>query len=266
MADHLTVRDLYEHTAAAWASGAELVYQPMADALVAASPVDLRDRTILDVGAGTGAGSRALLRVGAQPIAVDLAWTMLAHDRAARPPAAVADLYRPPIAPRALGGVLAPFVLNHIDQPVDALSALAGTVAPGGVVLASTFSERDRPPVKDLIDAVALSHGCQPPESYVWMRTAVSPLLGRPAAMAAAARNSGLVDVEVVETAVDTGISDPESLVAYRFSMPHVVRFLDGLSSGERRAIVAEAVAAVAAAHDGSTLAPTVLFLTARVG
>ena len=55
-----TVGDLYEDVHLAWSSGAELVYRPMADALVARSPVDLAGRRMLDVGAGTGAGTRAL--------------------------------------------------------------------------------------------------------------------------------------------------------------------------------------------------------------
>ena len=155
---------------------------------------------------------------------------MLAHDRHRRPPAVVADLYRPPIRAGSVGGVLAPFVLNHVDAPVDALVGLAACVEPGGVVLASTFSEDDRPPVKDLIDAVALRHGVEVPEAYRFVREAASPLVGHPAAMADVAVAAGLVDVEVVTATVDTGVSSPEELVAYRFALPHLVRFLAGLS------------------------------------
>jgi ubiquinone/menaquinone biosynthesis C-methylase UbiE len=265
VADHLTVGDLYEHTAAAYARGAEPVYRPMADALVAASPVDLAGERVLDVGAGTGAGSQALTAVGARPIAIDLAWTMLAHERAARPPAAVADLYHLPLRSNGLDAVLAPFVLNHVDQPVDALAELAGCVRPGGVVLASTFSVRDRPPVKAQIDAVVVRHGGQLPDAYLWMRDALAPLIGTADAMADAARRAGLRTVDAIETVVDTGVSEPADLVAYRFAMPQAARFLDSLPPAERADIVAEAVADVDAVHDGSPLCPTVIFLTAVV-
>jgi ubiquinone/menaquinone biosynthesis C-methylase UbiE len=237
----------------------------MADALVARSPVDLAGRRVLDVGAGTGAGSRALQAVGAEPIAIDLAFSMLAHDRAHRPPALVADLYRPPIQVAAVAGVLAPFVLNHVDAPTDALAALAICVEPGGVVLASTFSEDDRPPVKDLIDAVAVRHGCEMPEAYRFVRDRAAPLVGRTDAMREVARAAGLIEVDVTASAVDTGVSAPEDLVAYRFALPHIAAFLAGLPPDQRAAIVAEAVEEVAAHHDGSALAPVVVVLAARV-
>jgi SAM-dependent methyltransferase len=262
---HATVGGLYEDVHLAWSSGAELVYGPMADALVARSPVDLAGRQVLDVGAGTGAGSRALEAVGAEPIALDLAFSMLAHDRANRPPAVVADIYRPPIRVATLSGVLAPFVLNHVDAPADALAALASCTQPGGVVLASTFSEDDRPPVKDLIDAVAARHGCQMSDATRFARERAAPLVGRTDAMAAVARSAGLVDVDVVTAAVDTGVSAPDDLVAYRFALPHIAAFLAGLPPAERDDIVAEAVDEVARHHDGTALAPAVVFLAARV-
>ena len=52
-----TVGDLYEHGEDAWANGAELVYRPLAEALVATSPADLSGRSALDAGAGTGRGT-----------------------------------------------------------------------------------------------------------------------------------------------------------------------------------------------------------------
>jgi ubiquinone/menaquinone biosynthesis C-methylase UbiE len=262
----IAIGDLYADREQAWASGAELVYRPLARALVAMCPVAPVERRWLDAGAGTGAGSWALRGHGADVVALDLVWSMLNHDRAHRPPGVVGDLYHLPVRRRAFGAVLAPFVLNHVDRPVEVLRGLAGCVEPGGVILASTFSERDRPRVKDLVDEVAAAYGCRPPESYQWMRTATAPLLGSEGAMADAAQAAGLVEVEVVEMAVDTGVARPADQVAYRFGMPHLSRFLDGLAPGERAAVVAEAVARVAADGDTDVLDPTVVFLSARSG
>ena len=263
----VAIGDLYADREQAWADGAELVYRPLARALVATCPVDPVERSWLDAGAGTGAGSWALRSRGADVVALDLVWSMLNHDRAHRPPGMVGDLHHLPVrtgAVGAVGAVLAPFVLNHVDRPVEVLRGLAGCLEPGGVILASTFSERDRPRVKDLVDEVATAHGWRPPESYRWMRTAAAPLLGSQRAMGDAAEAAGLVEVQVVELAVDTGIDRPADQVAYRFGMPHLSRFLDGLEPAARAAVVEEAVARVAADPDTEVLAPTVVFLSAR--
>jgi len=257
--------DLYHRAAAGWSAGAELVYQPLAHALVAVSPMPLADRCILDLGAGTGAGSRALQAVGAIPIAVDLALAMLRHDRALRPPAVVADVRRLPFAAGAADGALAPFVLNHVDQPVLVLGEVARGVRPGGVVLASTFSDADRPPVKELVDAVAIQHGWTPPPSYVWLKDHALDLLGSAGRMADAATAAGLVDVTVTEGPVEVGVSSVRDLVAFRLGMAHLSDFLASRSEDDRAALVAEAEAAVAQRHDGSDLAPSVVFLAARV-
>ena len=265
-ATHTTVGSLYEDLHLAWASGAEPVYGPMAQALVRRSPIELAGRMVLDVGAGTGVGSRALAEVGAHPVALDLAFSMLAHDRDRRPPAAVADLFHPPVREGAVGGALAPFVLNHVDAPVDALGALAACIEPGGIVLASTFSEDDRDPVKDVIDAVALARGWEAPDVYRFVRDQAAPLLGHPAGMADAASAAGLVDVEVVKEVVDTGVAAPEDLVAYRLALPQFADFLSALAPDERTELITDAVDAVERHRPSrESLAPVVLLLSARV-
>ena len=55
----------YQNAATAWANDAELVYGPMADALLAHTP-ELTGQLVLDVGAGTGAVSHRLVAAGAQ--------------------------------------------------------------------------------------------------------------------------------------------------------------------------------------------------------
>ena len=261
----LNAADLYQEAAPGWAAGAELVYGPLADALVATSPVPLTGRRILDVGAGTGAGSRSLRAVGARPVAVDLVLEMLRHDRGRRPPAMVGDVLHLPVGDGAVDGVLAPFVLNHVDRPVEALRELARGAGPGGVVLASTFSDTDRPAVKELVDGVVTAHGWTPPPTYVWLKDRTLGLLGSAALMTEAAVDAGLTGIEVFEGAVPVGVSSPADLVAFRLGMAHVADYLARLPAGERAAIVADAEAVVAAQHDGSDLAPAAVFLAARV-
>ena len=45
----------YDAAADSWDTGPGPIYEPLAQALVAAAPVPLTGRTILDLGAGTGA-------------------------------------------------------------------------------------------------------------------------------------------------------------------------------------------------------------------
>src|SRR5690348_18112077 len=61
--------DYYAAAGRGWATGAELVYGPLAAELIAVSPHPLAGHTVLDAGADTGTASWAL---AAQPIAMDV--------------------------------------------------------------------------------------------------------------------------------------------------------------------------------------------------
>ena len=55
----------YDAAASTWDTGPGPIYEPLAQALVAAAPVPVTGRTILDLGSGTGAASRAAIAAGA---------------------------------------------------------------------------------------------------------------------------------------------------------------------------------------------------------
>jgi len=171
------------YAAAGWATGAELVYGPIAAELIALSPHPLVGNTVLDAGAGTGAASRAL---AAQPIAMDLSLGMLAWDAAARPPGAVAYTRALPLAAQSVDDVVAAFVLNHLTDPSAGLAELARVTRPGGAVLAPVFSTISGDPARDRIDTVARDADWQIPAWYTQLKTAAVPILGSATAMAAA--------------------------------------------------------------------------------
>jgi SAM-dependent methyltransferase len=256
------VRADYDRAADGWGRGAALVYGPLASALVAASPVGLAGRLVLDVGAGTGVASRALLAVGARPLAVDLSHGMLAWRRGARPPAVVGDVLALPVASAAAGGAVAAFVLNHLEEPVAAMAELGRVVAPGGPVLASVYSNAEQTEVKEAVDAVVAAWGWTPPDWYLALKERSAPRLGTPEAMAAAAAAAGLRGGIAVERSVDVGLRTPEELAAYRLGQAHVAGFLETLAQEERRRLRAAAVAALTAAGLRS-LRPAVIFLAA---
>ena len=255
-----SVRRGYEGAATAWADDAELVYGPMADALLAIAP-ELTGQLVLDLGAGTGAVSQRLLAAGAHPVAVDASWPMLAHHASSRPPAVVGDISRLPLADDVVDGAAAAFVLNHLADPVAALVEMRRVVRAGGFIVASVFSTVHPPAAKAAIDDALATVGWEPPEWYRFLKS-VDGLLGSAANMRAAAGAADLEHVDVVELPVRTGVTDPRDIVRYRLSQPQRALFLGELSEGTRRQVIDECVAAVA--ELGEAFDPAVVLLAAR--
>ena len=258
--DGLTcARQGYESAAAGWADGAELVYGPLADALLARAP-DVAGRVVLDLGAGTGAVSHRLVAAGAHVVAVDASLPMLAHRAASRPPGVVGDIARLPLLGGAVDGAAAAFVLNHLTDPVGALIEVRRVLCRGGFVVASVFSTADRPAAKAVIEGVMSAAGWQPPGWYRFLKT-VDAQLGSAPLMVTAAESAGLEHIDVVERAVPTGVTDPHEVVRYRLSQPQFAGFVAGLDDTTRRQVVDECVAAVAVT--GEAFVPGVVFLAA---
>ncbi|MFD8204790.1 class I SAM-dependent methyltransferase [Streptomyces sp. NPDC059695] len=93
----------------------------------------------LDVGAGTGTVSRRLLREAgvAGVLAVDRDVRFLAEHPVPGLDVLQADITGPAFAPGRFDLVHARFVLIHLPEPGRMVSALAGLVAPGGVLVLS---------------------------------------------------------------------------------------------------------------------------------
>jgi len=253
--------DHYSRSGERWARGAELVYGPIAAALVASSPHSLSGRTVLDAGAGTGAASAALHRRQARTLAVDLSPGMLAWHAASRPPCAVADIRALPLRTGSVDDAIAAFVLNHLTDPAAALAELARVTRPAGAVLAAVFGNESHSEARDRIDAAALAAGWQVPDWYRELKTAATPILGTAAAMAATARAARLTAVHAEERPVDVGVTQPRQLVRYRLSNPAFAAWLDAM--GPRRARRFASQAEEAAATAMAPFRPAVVFLRA---
>ncbi|HEY6275151.1 MAG TPA: class I SAM-dependent methyltransferase [Streptosporangiaceae bacterium] len=240
--------DHYAGAGRRWATGATLVYGPIAAELVAMSPHPLAGCTVLDAGAGTGAVSSALAARRAHPIAMDQSIGMLAWNASARPPCVVADISALPLPAGRLDAAVAAFVLNHLMQPSAGLAELARVTRPGGAVLAAVFSNASRSQARDQVDAVAQEAGWQVPDWYTDLRANAVPILGTTGAMRAAANAAGLACVVVEERPVDVGVTEPEQLVSYRLGQPLFACWLDRI--GPRRA-------AEVASHAADVIRPT---------
>jgi len=252
--------DPYARSGQRWAEGAELVYRPIAAQLVAMSPHPLAGRVVLDAGAGTGAASVALRTRRARTIAVDLSPGMLAWHASARPPCAVADVLELPLAPRSVDDSVAAFVLNHLTHPDSGFAELARVTRPGGVILATAFSNDSRSTARDTIDALARAAGWQAPGWYVELKAAAAPILGSRAGMAAAARAAGLRGICAQERPADVGVTEPAQLVRYRLGHPAFAEWLEEIGVARAGAFAAEAEQAIS---DMPPYRPVVVFMAA---
>ncbi len=243
-----TLADAYSATGGAWEGGPARVYDRLAEVLVARSPVSLRGARVVDVGAGTGAASRAALAAGAaRVVAVDAALGMLAHQAQARPPAVVGDAYALPLATSSFDAAVAAFSLNHLRDPSTALRAMARVTRPGGAVLAAVYAADDSHPVKEAVDAALRARGWTPEPWYVSLRAEVVPLLGTHDVFVEAAQAAGL-DATVDAVHVPFPELTGGDLVAWRLGLAQHAPFVARLTVGERGAIVTDALARLGAA------------------
>ncbi|MFL6238798.1 MAG: class I SAM-dependent methyltransferase [Actinomycetes bacterium] len=230
----------------AWSTGPQRVYDRLAERAVGLLATDLRDRSALDAGAGTGALTRALLARGAQVDAADTSADMLAQLRRQTPAVGmttVADIRALPIADASYDVSVAGFVLNHLRDPEVALLELSRVTRTGGQVVATTFGVND-PPAKRVVERVLSTHGWSPPDWYVALKEHAFPLTETVSAFTAVAHKAGL-NARVDAATVDFGDLDAGALAAWRLGMAPVTPFLSTLSEPQRRALTEEAVDAV---------------------
>ncbi len=252
----------YSATGAAWQRGPERVYQRLSDVLVAASPISLAGQLVADVGAGTGAASRAIERAGGRPIALDLALGMLGVDALDRPPAVVADVRRLPLADGSCAAVVAAFSFNHVRDPGVALTEAVRVVGAGGVVLASAYASDDDHPAKAAVDTAAAEAGWTPEPWVDEVRPRRMPLLATVDGARAVAHSVGL-DPEVQHLEVPFPELGPADLVAWRLGMAQLAPFVAGLPSSAHERIKRRALDLLG--PDPEPLVRRFILLTIRV-
>lgn len=254
------VADAYSASGRAWESGPARVYDRLAEILVDRSPLPLTGGRVVDIGAGTGAATRAALAAGAGGVvAVDAAFGMAAHQAHARPPAVVADALALPMAASSFDAAIAAFSLNHLREPVIGLREMARVTRPGGAVLASVYAADDTHPVKGAVEAALRSRGWVPEPWYLSLVTEVVPLLATPEAFVEAGRTAGF-DATVDVARVPFPEMDGRDLVAWRLGLAQNAPFVAGLGRDARDAVEREALDRLG---DAPPLERSILVLTA---
>ena len=231
----------YDATGGVWSDGPARVYDRLAEALVAESPVPLAGRLVLDVGAGTGAASLALVAAGARVVAVDVAPGMLrAHgvDGAGRVAAEATAL---PIADRAVDGVVAAFSFNHLLVPADGFREATRVGRLGAPVLVAAYAADDDHPAKQAVDTAAAEAGWRPEAWCDALRAGAAAQLATVDGMRAAAAVPGLVG-NAAHRRVDLPEIDPAAMVGWRMGMAQVAPFLAARGPRVRRAVARRAI------------------------
>jgi ubiquinone/menaquinone biosynthesis C-methylase UbiE len=232
----------YSETADAWQRGPGRIYDRMSEAVVERSAVPVAGARALDLGAGTGAASRALLRAAAaRVVAVDAAFGMLALDAGRRPPAVMGDALALPFAPRAFDVTVAAFSLTHLADPGAGLAEAARVTRRGGAVLAAAYAIDDFHPVKEAVEAALAARGWRPEPWYQAVRATTAPKLATVEAAKAAAAEADL-DADVVSLRVPFPGLDAGDLVSWRFGLAQHAPFVASLAAEDRDAVVAAAL------------------------
>ena len=233
----------YTETGAAWRDGPGRIYDRLAEEIVARCPSVRDGALVLDIGAGTGAASRAATRNGAKVVALDAAIGMLAVDASVRPPAVVGDASLLPFAGMSFDAAIAAFSLNHVAEPARALREAARLLRPGGSIVASSYGADDSHPVKAAANAAAVARGWVPDEWYVRLARDVVPIMASVDGVAAVAAAAGLDGATVARLTVHFPELTPADLVAWRLGHVQLAPFVNRLPIAERDALAADALA-----------------------
>ena len=248
----------------AWTRGPQRIYDSLAAAMIAGCAFSLRGARVLDLGAGTGAASRAIGNAGGHTVGLDLEQAMLRAHRDSLGPAVAGDACALPFRNAAFDATTAFFVLSHVPDPSRILREMARVTRSGGPVLCSTFAATSDHRSKRLVESVLVRHGYERPHWYAVLKSTVEPLLSDPQRFAALAHAAGLQEVTVTTTNIDVGVLTARELVAWRLGLAHAAPFLAALDDEARHQIESEALEALGPDVEERVQFPVVL-LTCRV-
>jgi SAM-dependent methyltransferase len=225
--------------------------------LVAFSTEPLTGRSVLDLGSGSGDGSRAAIAAGAHVVATDISVDMLLLDRIRRPPAAAGDAVALPFRDSSFDLVLAPFCLNHLEDPAEGVRE-AGRIS--RLLLASTYAVDDDHPAKAAVETALAEVGWERPVWYSRMKAAMAAW-GTVAEATAVVERGGLEPVRVERHEVAFNDLGPNDMVAWRIGLPQCSTFVATLDADRRDRVIERAVESLG--PDPAPIVRRVIFIAA---
>jgi hypothetical protein len=163
---------------------------------------------------------------------------MLRVDQSRRPPATTGDALALPFRDDAFEVVVAPFCLNHLDDPSQGVSE-AGRVAPR--LLASTYAADDDHPAKAAVETALGEVGWERPAWYSRVKVAMAAW-GTIADATAVITRGGLEPLRVERHEIAFTDLGPNDMVAWRMGLAHCAAFVAGLDSKRRERVIARAL------------------------
>ncbi len=110
----------------------EPFYTKLADRSVAEFPFPLRDRFVLDLGAGPGHYTAALQRAGAEVVPIDLGAENMRKAGAAGLAAVQTDATCLPVPERSFDGIFCSNMLEHVPVASQVIDEIERVLKPGG--------------------------------------------------------------------------------------------------------------------------------------
>lgn len=230
----------YDATGAVWQDGPGRIYDRLAALVVERAPALDDASLVLDLGAGTGAASRAIMRTGAQVVALDASFGMLVNG-CRDTVACLGDANALPFADGVFTAVVAAFSLNHLATPAVAMREAARITCDRGGLVVSAYSSDDDHPAKRTVDDAARSAGWTEPSWYGELRSDAMQLSTVDRAVEVA-RRAGLVSVSAEVVRVAFPDLTPHDLVAWRLGMAHLAPFVNTLDPHRRSLLWGDAL------------------------
>ena len=143
-----------------------------------------------------------------------------------------------PFPDKVLGGVVAAYCYNHLENPVAGLREARRVTAADGPVLASAYAQDDTHPVKAASEEALLEIGWSAPPFYRDLRSAAVPKLATVQRAEAAARSAGLREVSVEALRVPFPDLTVDDLIDWRLGMAHIAWFVAQLAPRTRAGVV----------------------------
>lgn len=127
---------------------------------------EVKGKTILDVGAGTGRTSVVLAKMGAEVTALDVSEEMLKElkNKNSKIEIVVGDAESLPFPDKSFDAVVAAFLIVHLKDPTRFFDEAYRVLKDGGILLVTNINQKEPPEVKTSAGVIKIESYYHRPE------------------------------------------------------------------------------------------------------